>query len=49
MGVYFGRSVEVVSSVFPTKEAAFMGGMAIGVLVAFIVSIVFTRKAVAQA
>ena len=48
IGVYFGRTVDVVTSVFPSKEAAFMGGMAFGILVAFFVSIVFTRKAVAQ-
>jgi hypothetical protein len=49
LGIYFGRSVETISSVFPTPEGTFLGGMLIGVLVAFVVSIIFTRRAVAQA
>lgn len=48
MGVYFGRTAEAINSVFPTKEGAFMGGMVIGILLALVVSVVFTRKAVAQ-
>jgi hypothetical protein len=48
MGVYFARTADAINSVFPTKEGAFMGGMAIGILLALIVSVVFTRKAVAQ-
>ena len=49
LGIYFGRSVESISSVLPTPEGTFLGGMLVGVLVAFVISLVFTRRAVAQA
>ena len=45
---YFARDVGAVSSVFSTREWTFLGGMLLGILVAFVMSIVFTRKAVAQ-
>ncbi len=48
LGLYFARDVGAVSSVFSTREWTFLGGMLLGVLVAFVMSVVFTRKAVAQ-
>jgi hypothetical protein len=49
LGLYFGRTAEAISSVFTSPEGSFLGGMLIGVSLAFIISLVFTRKAVATA
>jgi hypothetical protein len=48
LAFYFARDVGAVTSVFSNRELTFIGGMLLGILVAFVMSIVFTRKAVAQ-
>jgi len=47
IGLYFARNIEFVLEVFPSREDAYLGGMAMGLVIAFVVSIIFTRKAVA--
>jgi hypothetical protein len=44
--LYFMRTSESVMSVFKTAEGTFLGGLAIGLLAAFVASLVFTYKAV---
>lgn len=46
LGLYF--MWDAVVDIFPTQEDAFMGGMAAGVVLAFVISLVFTRRAVAS-
>lgn len=46
LGLYFAR--EAVIDTFPTPEEAFMAGMAAGLVVSFVISLIFTRKAVAS-
>ncbi len=48
LGVYFTRDVNTIVDWFSGREEAFIAGMAIGVVVAFVISILFTRKAIAQ-
>jgi hypothetical protein len=47
LGFYFARNASFLVDLFPNKELLFIGGMGVGVLAAFVISIVFTRKAVA--
>ncbi len=47
LGMYFIR--DAIVDTFPTAEEAFMFGMALGLVVSFVISVVFTRKAVATA
>ncbi|NIP34888.1 MAG: hypothetical protein GWN18_08105 [Thermoplasmata archaeon] len=46
LGLYF--MWDAVVDLFPTQEDAFMAGMAAGVVLAFVISLVFTRRAVAS-
>ena len=48
LGMYFARESDMLSAIFSTREWTFLGGMFIGILIAFVMSIVFTRKAVAH-
>jgi hypothetical protein len=47
LGLYFAW--DMVVETFETPEAAFMGGMGIGMAVSFVIAVLFTRKAVATA
>jgi hypothetical protein len=46
--LYFARDVSSLEAFFSNREEAFIAGMAIGVAFAFVISILFTRKAIAQ-
>jgi hypothetical protein len=48
LGAYLARDMSAVSGLFPAKEEAFMGGMAIGIAISFLISLLFVRKAVAS-
>ena len=45
LGLYFAW--DIVVDYFSTPEQAFMGGMGLGIAVAFVIAILFTRRAVA--
>lgn len=49
LGAYFGRDISFLQAVFDKPVSVFLGGFAIGILAAFVISIVFTRRAIAQA
>jgi len=48
IGAYFTREFDAIVGLFSGREEAFVIGMAIGVVIAFMISILFTRKAIAQ-
>ena len=48
IAAYFARDFGSIAEWFSGREEAFIIGMAIGVVVAFVISILFTRKAIAQ-
>jgi hypothetical protein len=48
LGLYFVRNAEFLTNIFASREDVFLGGMAIGVALAFVVSIIFTRRALAH-
>ena len=48
LGAYFIQDAEGVGGLFQNREDAFLYGMLLGMIISFIGSIVFTRKAVAQ-
>lgn len=48
IGAYFARDIGSLEAFFSNREEAFIVGMAIGVVIAFVISILFTRKAIAQ-
>ena len=48
LGLYFARSMEFVAESFVTREGTFLGGMAVGVAAAFVIALIFTRRAVAS-
>lgn len=47
LGAYLARDMSAVSGIFPAKEEAFIGGLVIGIALSFVISLWFTRKAVA--
>ena len=47
LGLYFGRNAGFLVDLFPNREIIFLAGMGLGILAAFVISIIFTRKAVA--
>ena len=49
LGAYFGRDVSFLQAIFDKPVSVFLGGFAIGILAAFVISIVFTRRAIAEA
>lgn len=48
LGAYFARDISSLRDLLESSDMFFVFGMALGVLVAFVGAIIFTRKAIAQ-